>query len=306
MNKEGATRHSRSALFVRASIASVCASGIFAVLLFARQSWTGSGELPLLLAYSCGLAVVVGVVCALTVPVLGSRSPWIRHVASALLGLGTGFVFTSATLLMMGPVFDAWSVPVLQCWLAGGVAGAMVSTAGLERSRRKRFGALGVMLALLVSLWLGYAPLILAMRRDQHLTLTFARLIPSAVPGVIDDPRDLATVEEERLFQKAHVLGGIRVERGFSANTVDAPIARVLVVAKEPIRDRVRLAQPDGTTIIYVQTNDGFRMYPPNAPTLQRGIELRPSDGNPNTTLLRAEMAGGFGRSSGGIAFVWE
>jgi hypothetical protein len=251
--------------------------------------------------------MLLGVLSAGLTPILWKRSPWVAYLGSGLLGLGTGFVFTLAILLLLGPAFDAWSIPVLQCWLAGGVAGGIVAAVSLERHQGRRvLMAIGSLLVSLVMLWLGYSPLLAAMRRDQHLTVTFARFIPTSSAMVVEDPRGLASNDEKNLLRQADLSGSVRIEGAHASNTAQSPLARVLVVASNPILSRVRLRQPDGTTVVYIQTTEGFRMFPSDARTLDRSIELWPSDGDPKTTMYSVEMAGGGGRSSGGTAFVWD
>jgi hypothetical protein len=122
--------------------------------------------------------------------------------------------------------------------------------------------ALGSLLVFLVVLWLGYSPLVAAMRRDQHLTVTFARFTPTSSGMVVEDPRGLASKDEKNLLRQTDLSGRVRIEGAHAANTVQSPLARVLVVASGPIRSRVRLHQPDRTAVVYIQTPEGFRMFP--------------------------------------------
>jgi len=297
----------RGVVFAGASIACFLVSSAFALFLFARQGWFGAGDLRAFFFYSFVLALLLGVLSAGLTPVLWKRSLGVAYVGSGLLGIGAGFGFTVGILLLFGQAFGAWSIPVLQCWLAGGVAGGIVAALSSERHQGQRaLMGIGSLLVALALLWLGYSPLLSAVRHDQHLTVTFGRLVSTSSTMVVEDPRGLTSNDEKELLRQADFSGKVVIEGASASNTTQSPLARVLVVADGPIQSRVRLRQPDGTTVAYIQTAEGFRMIPANARTLDRGIELWPSEGNPKITMFSVEMAGGGGRSSGGTAFVWD
>ena len=81
--------------------------------------------------------------------------------------------------------------------------------------------------------------------------------------------------------------------------------ASVLIVMQRAIKEPTKLAQPDGTDIIYVQTDEGWRMYPAKAKTLQREIRLMPDPKQPNfATLYMVEHMDG--SSQGGTLMTWH
>ena len=84
----------------------------------------------------------------------------------------------------------------------------------------------------------------------------------------------------------------------------DRPNAYVLIVLQRPVKEPVNLAQPDRTKVIYVQTDDGWRMYPSDAKTLQRKIRLAPDPRDPEfATLYMVDHPDG--SKQGGTLITW-
>jgi hypothetical protein len=51
---------------------------------------------------------------------------------------------------------------------------------------------------------------------------------------------------------------------------------------QRPVTDVVELKEPDATSVVYVQGDHGWRMFPADAPTLKRTIRLEPVPYDPN------------------------
>jgi hypothetical protein len=67
------------------------------------------------------------------------------------------------------------------------------------------------------------------------------------------------------------VWGGSRHGRG--------PAASALILLKQPTHEVRTIQQPDRTTAVYVQDEQGFAIYPRTAKTLDREITLSPREG---------------------------
>jgi hypothetical protein len=270
----------RAVLAATASCTSFLVSGTFALLLLAQNRWFGAGDLRAFVVYSAGLALLLGVVAAGVTPMFWKWSPWSGYVGGALLGLGAGYVFALGNLLLLGPWFGAWSFPVLECWLAGGLAGGVAAALSLERTRPGRALAAGAsLLALLVTIWLGYSPLMLALSGDQRLTVVLVKWIPSDQPLTIKEQRGLDTDSIVSLGEDALSLirsAGVRGHIEVWGRSIHGrgPNATAVVLLQSPIPDHRTVRQPDRTTALYVQGPGGFQMFPASAKTLDREIAL--------------------------------
>lgn len=91
---------------------------------------------------------------------------------------------------------------------------------------------------------------------------------------------------------------------GPSVTNEDRPKAYVIIVLQRPVKEGVNLDQPDRTNVIYVQTNDGWKMYPSDAKTLQRKIRLAPDSRDPEfATLYMVDHPDG--SKQGGTLITW-
>jgi hypothetical protein len=52
--------------------------------------------------------------------------------------------------------------------------------------------------------------------------------------------------------------------------------SHVSIVMQRPVTDVVELKEPDASSVVYVQGDHGWRMFPADAPTLKRTIRLEP------------------------------
>ena len=80
--------------------------------------------------------------------------------------------------------------------------------------------------------------------------------------------------------------------------------ASVLIVMSRPLKEPITLAQPDGTDIIYIQTDNGWMKHPSDSKTLERTIRLTPDPRKPEfATLYMVEHIDG--SSQGGTLITW-
>lgn len=50
--------------------------------------------------------------------------------------------------------------------------------------------------------------------------------------------------------------------------------ARALIIVRGQLSSEVKLREPDGTNVVFVQEGERWNMYPPDAPTLRKTITL--------------------------------
>jgi len=86
-------------------------------------------------------------------------------------------------------------------------------------------------------------------------------------------------------------------------NSKDKP-ARVLIVMHHQLKESVELKQPDGVDVIYIQNENGWKMYPSNAPTLERTIHLSVDEKDPNWAT-RYSIEHPDKTLQGGTLFTW-
>lgn len=114
--------------------------GTFAPALvdLSTSDWFGAGDLRGLVFYTLPLLLVLVVIGIALAPRLVQRPMWVGLVVGGTVGIGIGFLWTLANALLLGPLFGAWSFPVLLCWTTGGGLGlAAAATSGSARSWRR-------------------------------------------------------------------------------------------------------------------------------------------------------------------------
>ncbi|MGI8493842.1 MAG: hypothetical protein ACR2L1_00835 [Pyrinomonadaceae bacterium] len=79
---------------------------------------------------------------------------------------------------------------------------------------------------------------------------------------------------------------------------------KVLIVMQYQLKEPVELRQPKGVNVIYIQNNDGWKMYPPNAPTSERTIRLFADEKDP-TWATRYSIERVDKTLQGGTLFTW-
>lgn len=104
-----------------------------------------------------------------------------RHLAYALpvtifVGAFTGFIWTILVALLLGPWFGAFSVPVLYCWVGGGVVGSVFTIGDVAESPKKRSMRVIVTLLIIILASLAIDPLRSALTREHRLHIGFGKL----------------------------------------------------------------------------------------------------------------------------------
>jgi len=263
------------------------------------------GAFLALYAYVVGLALFLGAW------VLASlRSP--RWLIAVLGGLAAGYVsfyLVAATgwYIAISP-FPVYGAGILGLffggWLLPRHASAQPDDSRLRlRHRVGLYGPLAVML-------IGVGQFLISRASDQRLEVVYVLWEQGTEPLSVKDfpaigsspslgltEKELAQLRELRLTGRLIVRGGSRHGEGQRS-------ARAVIIMYRQLDSPVVLPQPDGTSLIHLQTADGWRMLPSDALTLKRTLELEIPPDNPETTFLWIDLAGS-GRQ-GSDAFYWS
>lgn len=273
----------RTAAFA-VSLGISCATvGLSGLLAAALQDWFGVSDLTFLVIWFVPAGLMAGSVAALAIQRVSRWPLLLRYVVGVALGLGLGFFWTFVVARLLGPWWGAVSLPALMCWMAGGASGVAGGLAlGPGSSARFRIGGFAALLAFAAAAVALSKPLATQLRHDQTLTVRFLNWTPSDEPLTIETIRvegisglgDLSDAEVA-LLRTAQPTGRLLVLWGSSRHG-RGPAASALILLRRPLEKRVSIQQPDRTTAIYLQEDEGFAIYPPTAKTLGREITLSP------------------------------
>jgi|SRR5215213_7209008 len=144
-----------------------------------------------------------------------------------------------------------------------------------------------------------------ALQEGQQLKVTCAKWQPS--PGDLKSidvlGHSLSDVDVQKL-QAIGLKGQVLLASSGMFGTGPRN-ASVLIVMQRPLQQPITLAQPDGTDVIYLQTNDGWKVYPSDAKMLNRKIRLTTDPRQPNlATLFMVEHIDG--SNQGGTLITWS
>lgn len=148
-------------------------------------------------------------------------------------------------------------------------------------------------------------------QQDQQIEVKSVKWKPA--PGELRSVEvlghSLTNADVERLRQLGlsgtvtFASSGIYGSEAFGTNK-GKPQASVLIVLQRPVKEPVNLAQPDQTTVIYIQSDEGWRLHPSDAKTLQRKIRLSPDPRHPESaTLYMVDHPDG--SRQGGTLITW-
>jgi hypothetical protein len=114
---------------------------------------------------------------------------------------------------------------------------------------------------------------------DPQLQLYFVKWTPAEGDvreepiGRFASPSDsLTDLEIEQL--RAAGLTGILQTWGHSGNDYPSGICRFVIVMSRPVRETVDLAKPAAGDILYLQTEQGWKVFPPSAKTVTRTVRF--------------------------------
>ena len=170
--------------------------------------------------------------------------------------------------------------------------GSLILVASAAVSSSKRIFAARLALIGALAVWSFYMPAVLGFAwtrlSDQELGLAVLLWTPSTSPLVIQQPAQSPNTPSTRLsardveqIEAAGLRGELSV---YTANDHygSGKKSHATIVMQRPITDVVDLKEPDATSVVYVQGDHGWRMFPADAPTLKRTIRLEPAPYDPN------------------------
>jgi hypothetical protein len=205
------------------------------------------------------------------------------------------YLFTGAATAIPVVWALAWAV-----WGAGvgtteyvSLLGSLILVASAAVSSSKRVFAARLALIGAVAVWSFYMPAIFGFAStrlsDQELGLAVLIWAPSTSPLVVQQPAQSPNTPSTRLsptdveqIEAVGLRGEVSV---YTANDRygSGKKSHVTIVMQRPITDVVELREPDATSVVYVQSDHGWRMFPANAFTLKRTIRLEPVPYDPNS-----------------------
>jgi hypothetical protein len=221
-----------------------------------------------------------------------------------LLYLSTGII--SAVPVLYALSWAVWGSPVSPAEFISLLGSLLFVIAAFTSRSNRRLAARRASVAA-IAVWSFYLPAIASTAKshlsDQELTLSVYLWTSAASPLAIRQPDltsnrpDMASSPTEiQQIEKTGITGSISV-----FNTPTSRFTRygsgkkshVTLIIQRPVTRPVELREPDATNVVYVQQADGWKMFPPNAHTLERTIRLEPLSDVPDQTDLTVELADG-------------
>ena len=296
------TRHRWNLLPTTAVICFV----VSALVASAKVAFNGGFGVSDILPFLIWTLPFAGVI-ALTKEKLTSSLRWLStllgYTVAVVLGVVGGLLWTYLVAFFLGAGFGAFSFPVLPCWIAGGASAMIIGVGSYKGMRQSALIELAIIAAMCLGVVMGSKPLFVFLSGGQELEVIAIKWQPGPelltnleVLGINLSDRDLAQL-------KAIGLAG-QVAYAGSGTHGEGRHARALIVMQHQLTEPINLPQPDGVKVIYIQSEDGWKMYPSDAPTLQRSIRLWADERDP-TRATRYSVEHADGSRQGGTLFTW-
>jgi hypothetical protein len=128
--------------------------------------------------------------------------------------------------------------------------------------------------------------------KDPQLQLHFVKWTPAegdireeAIGKFAPPAHNLTDLEIEEL--RAAGLTGILQRWGHTGNDSPAPsgVCRFVIVMARPVQETIDLPKPASGDILYLQTGQGWKVFPPSAPTVTRTVRLMFSSPDPHFNI---------------------
>jgi hypothetical protein len=193
----------------------------------------------------------------------------------------------------------------------------LIVAAVVSQTNRKRAGRIA--LCAMVMIWSFYAPAIFQSGRsvltNQQLTVKVIKWRPATSGPLVnrqaEDSMLRLSATEWGLLEQAKLQGAVWGESSTSVGK--GAQAEVLLVMQYPVVSKVELPQPKGGTLVYIQTENGWRSWPESGLKLKRTIRLEPYredsglsslvEEQANQTFVSVEQSNG---SLQGFGVSWE
>jgi hypothetical protein len=290
-------------VLIIAYLACVGVSMLMAFTSVAISRGFGAGDLLPFLSWTLAFAAIVSLVAQMLVYTLVKVPAVPRYCLAGASGIVAGVLWAHAVGQLLGPWLGAFSLPILFCWIAGGASGMILAMLYHESTRRSAIFAVPVILVLSLGAWTLSKSLGILLSGEQQLELLVIKWHPGPKPLTSTEVQGLAISKNDLERLKTIGLTGEVMYSG-SAKYGEGQPARAIIVTQAPLSEPVNLPQPDGSQVIYVQTESGWSRYPPEAPTSQKQIRLWTDlRGSSQNTLFSFERADGSRQS--GTAATW-
>ena len=206
-----------------------------------------------------------------------------------LLYLLTGFATAIPVVWALG-----WAV-----WGAGvsiteyvSLLGSLILVTAAAVGSSKRVAAARLALVGALAVWSFYMPGIVGIASsrltDQELGLAVLLWTPSTSPLVIEQPEQIPNFPNTRLsardVQQIKATGLTGELSVYTANGRygSGKKSHVTLIMQKPVGEAVELREPDATSVVYIQEDHGWRLFPPDAPILKRTTRIEPIPYDPN------------------------
>jgi hypothetical protein len=234
----------------------------------------------------------------------------VRYAVAVAAGIAAGLLWTYIVAFFGGAWFGAFSFPILSCWVVGGASALILGTAGYKSRKRSVLVELTIIAALTLGSMTVPKYLFDFLTENQRLEVVSISWQPDPAPLNVREgserglPNNFKLADADLSKLKSLGLTGQVAFDGSSGFIGRGKHARTLIVMQRQLEETVELPQPDGVEVIYIQGKDGWKMYPSDAPTLQRTIRLWADKRNPNwATRYSVERVDG--SRQGGTLLTW-
>jgi hypothetical protein len=131
---------------------------------------------------------------------------------------------------------------------------------------------------------------LLPKQTGQSLEVIYVRVVPGPGDLASDAKGGGLTPDELKLLKSLGLTGTIHF--GMSEFHGSTPAeARAVIVFTGELHSRAELREPLRTQVVYVEEKDGWKMYPPNAPTIRNKIKFWPSTKDPTKVEVQSDPA---------------
>lgn len=228
---------------------------------------------------------------------------WLTYLLAVILGIMCSFVWTMTVSILLGPWVRAFSFPILPPWLAGGISGLFASAGLTSKAKQGNLIIEGLLLIVLSCSIPLLFPLLRQSPNEREIRMVQGVWEPGSEPLTFTGLTETFKKDEKRYLETLGLTGQIYIGRtGIEGGEVGKKKERVRVVLimYQPIKEPIDLFIPAEGSIMYVQTEDGWKTYPSDVPTLEQAIHLVVSEEDPTMTEYWIEVPGGV---SSGIAY---
>ncbi|GIU83014.1 MAG: hypothetical protein D6823_15525 [Chloroflexi bacterium] len=281
-------RQNRWKSFLIAAVACFLTSVAMSVVAITANKGFGYSDIMPFLILTLPLVIIIAAVKAMLIGILRWFPLVFRYIVAGIIGVIGGLLWAIIVAIYMGPWFSAFSFPVHLCWMVGGASGMIVGSNSYLRR------ALIAELAVIAVIGFGFLtmPRYISDLLSKNQTLEVVGFVwkPGPEPLSVEN-MDFDLDEEVAKLASIGLTGQLRY-RGKSTVGRGKHV-KVVIVMQRQVEEKVELKQPYGVDVVYVQTDDGWKMYPPDAPTLERTIRLSVDKERPNSTEISIERADG-------------